>query len=599
MGEIMERSSRGNVRTDPNAPARPPRSGDFETRQSERLSALLEVGSQVSSARDVDELLQTVMERLTGLLDADAATLFMHDAQTSELWGRVMKGQSLREIRIPDSMGIAGQAFSNGRTLLIGDAYKDPRFNPEIDRQSGFRTRSIIATPLRHVSGHVLGVLQVLDRRVDAFTPEDRALVEGISTQVAAVLDNVLLVEELRRGQDELAGRVSDLDALYEVEKAVSSATAQNALLEKILEISMERVGAQAGSILLAEEDRDSLFFRTAKGERSEALVSLRLKTGQGIAGYVAESGQIVRVENADDSEHHDRSIGKKLGLNTSSVLCVPVAFGNRRFGALELLNKKGGFTEKDERLAVLLASKVGHAIQRRQSQEEIERRSRLATIGQMLSGVLHDLRTPLTVVGGYSEMMVEEEDPVLRAEMSAQVFKQLQHISDMQQETLAFVRGEKSVLIRRVYLHAFIKDLTEQLQQEFAGSQVELRIHAGYTGAARFDETKIKRVIFNLSRNAIDAMPLGGRFMLSIEREGDELIFRAKDNGPGIPPEIADRLFESFVSSGKKHGSGLGLAIVRKIAKEHGGSVVCKTQIGKGSSFELRLPAGTPAPEE
>ncbi len=562
-------------------------------RQAERFQALLEVGAQISSARDVDQLLAAVLERVAGLLDAEAATLFMHDRDNKELWGRVMKGQSLKDIRIPDSLGIAGHVFSTGRTLMLGDAYNDARFNPEIDRQSGFHTGSVIATPLRHLSGRVLGVFQVLDRRVEAFTAEDRALVEGISTQIAAVLDNVLLVEELKRGSDELASRMSDLDALYEVEKAVASVTAQADLLERILEIAMERVGARAGSILLAEEDRDALFFRTAKGERSEALVSLRLKTGQGIAGHVAESGEVVRVKNAEDSEFHDRSIAKRLGLTTGAVLCVPVVTGEKTFGALELLNKKGGFSQKDERLAVLLAAQIGRALQRRQSQEEIERRSRLATIGQMLSGVLHDLRTPLTVVGGYAEMMAGEEDPALRAEMSAQILNQLQHISDMQQETLAFVRGEKTVFIRRVFMHLFMRELTEQLVQEFAGSTVELKVHTGYTGAARFDENKIKRVIFNLSRNAIDAMPQGGRFLLSVEREGDEVIFRAKDNGPGIPPEIAGRLFESFVTSGKKHGTGLGLAIVKKFAQEHGGSVSCKSQVGKGSSFEVRLPAG------
>ena len=585
----MDRPSRGNARTEPAGLPAAPRDA------AERLFALLDVGSQISSARDVDQLLAAVMERLTSVVHAEAATLFMHDRDSRELWGRVLKGQLLKEIRIPDSVGIAGQVFTSGRTMMVGDAYNDLRFNPEIDRQSGFKTRSIIATPLRHLNGRCLGVLQVLDHQVDAFDTEDKALVEGVATLVAAVLDNVLLVEELKRNGEELAMRVSDLDALYEVEKAVTCASAQSDLLEEILGIAMVRIGAQAGSILLAEEDRDSLFFRTAMGEKADALVSLRLKAGQGIAGHVAESGEVVRVKNAEDSEFHDRSISRRLGLTTGAVLCVPVVAGNKIFGALELLNKKGGFTEKDERLAVLLAAQVGRALQRRQSQEEIERRSRLATIGQMLSGVLHDLRTPLTVVGGYAEMLAAEEDPAMRAEMTAQILNQLHHISDMQEETLAFVRGEKTVFIRRVFLHVFMKELTEQLQQEFAGSKVELRVHAGYTGAARFDENKIKRVIFNLSRNAIDAMPEGGRFLLSVEREGDDIVFRAKDNGPGIPKEIADRLFESFVTSGKKHGTGLGLAIVKKIAQEHGGSVICKTQIGKGTSFEVRLPAGTP----
>jgi len=580
----MERAARGKERTDPVGVPAAPR---VQESVAARLAALIEVGAQVASARDVDQLLQAVMERLTTLLQAEAATLFMHDAERGELWGRVMKGHSLKDIRLASNTGIAGHAFTTGRTVMLGDAYEDPRFNPDIDRQSGFKTRSIIATPLKHRSGRSLGVLQVLDRRADAFTADDRALVEGVSTQIAAALDHVLLIDELK-------SRVSDLDALYEIERSISVAQEQTDLLERILGIAMERSGAKAGSILLAEEDRDSLYFRTAKGERSEALVSLRLKTGQGIAGHVAESGEAVRVSSAEESEFHDKSIARKLGLSTGAVLCVPITVEGRTFGALELLNKRGGFSEKDERLAVLMAAQAGRALLRRQSQEERERKARLATIGQMLSGVLHDLRTPLTVIGGYAEMMASEDDLALRSEMSQQILAQLKNVADMQAETLAFVRGEKTVFIRRVFVHVFMRELTEQLQQEFAGTNIELKVHAAYTGAARFDENKIKRVIFNFARNAIDAMPDGGRFLLTVERENEDLVFRAKDNGPGIPPEIADRLFESFVTSGKKHGTGLGLAIVKKIAKEHGGTVSCKTQIGKGTSFELRFPCGT-----
>ncbi len=560
----------------------------------QRLEAVLEIGTELWQARDLEALLSGAVERLTALLGAEAATLFMHDAPRRELWSRVLKGGAVKELRVEDNSGIAGHVFGSGRSMMLGDAYSDVRFNPAIDRQSGFKTRSLIAVPLKHASGRSLGVLQVLDRRVDLFTADDRTLVEAMGTQLAAVLDNVLLMEELTRGRDELAMRVSDLDALYTVEKAIGEANAQTDVVDTILEIAMERLGAKAGSVLLAEDDRDSLFFRTARGEKSDALVSRRIKSGQGIAGHVAESGEVVRVDSAEDSEFFDRSISRKLGLSTGAVLCVPVAAGGKRFGALELLNKKGGFTPQDERLAVLLAGQVGRALLRRQSQEEIERKARLATIGQMLSGVLHDLRTPLTVVGGYAEMLTTEEDATLRQEMASQILNQLQHISTMQQETLAFVRGEKSVFIRRVFMHVFMKELTEQLQQEFAATPVELKVLTGYTGAARFDETKMKRAIFNLARNAIDAMPEGGRFFLSVEREGDSVVFRARDNGPGIPREIAARLFESFVSSGKKHGTGLGLAIVKKIVGEHGGSIEFKTQVGKGTSFELRFPAGT-----
>lgn len=594
-------TDRTRVRTDPGAlvsglAAKLNELEQAVSRQNERFSAVIDVGTQLSSARDVDALLRTVMDRLTGLLEAEAATLFMHDAKTNELWSRVLKGASIKELRLPVDAGIAGHVFRSGKTLLLGDAYADVRFNPDIDRQSGFRTRSIIAAPLRHVSGKVLGVLEVLHRKVDAFTADDRSLVEGVATQIAAVLDNVLLLDQLRARSDELAQRVRELDLLYGLERAASSSDQHVDLLERILQTAIDSVGAKAGSILVAEEERDSLYFRNTKGEKSDALTSVRLKTGQGIAGYVAMTGQTVRVERADDSEHYDKTIARKLGVAIGAVLCVPIPGDEGRLGSLELLNKKGGFSEADERLAVLLAGQIGRAFASRQSREEQERKARMASIGQMLAGVLHDLRTPLTVIAGYAEMMAEEPTDSARREMAQSILAQLDHVAAMQKETLAFARGEKSVLLRRVYLHVFMRELEEQLAREFEQSKAELKVVTTYTGAARFDENKMKRVILNLARNAIDAMPDGGKFTLTCEREGDDVIFRAADTGNGVPEAIADRLFESFVTSGKKNGTGLGLAIVKKIVEEHGGTISFKSRPSKGTTFEARIPAGVPA---
>jgi signal transduction histidine kinase len=562
-------------------------------RQNERFSAVIEVGSQLSAARDVDALLRTVMDRLTGLLGAEAATLFMHDTRTNELWSRVLKGASIKEIRLPVSAGIAGHVFGTGKTLLLGDAYADVRFNPDVDRQSGFQTKSIIAAPLRHVSGRVLGVLEVLHRKVDAFTDDDCSLVEGVATQIAAVLDNVLLLEQLRARSDELAQRVRDLDLLFGLERAASSSDQQVDLLERILQTAIESLGAKAGSILVAEEDRDSLYFRKARGDKSDALTSMRLKTGQGIAGYVAMTGETVRVERADDSAHFDKAIARKLGVSVGAVLCVPIPGDEGRLGSLELLNKKGGFTAADERLAVLLAGQIGRAFASRESRENQERKARMAAIGQLLAGVLHDLRTPLTVIAAYAEMMADEPAEPQRREMAQSILAQVDHVAAMQKETLDFARGEKSVLMRRVYLHVFMRELEEQLTREFDQAEAEVKLVTTYTGVARFDENKMKRVILNLARNAIDAMPAGGRFTLTVDREGDELIFRAADTGQGIDPEVADRMFESFVTAGKKNGTGLGLAIVKKIVDEHGGNITFKTRPGKGTTFEVRFPVG------
>ena len=568
------------------------------SRQAERFTAVLDIGTQISAARDVDDLLGLVMDRLTALLGAEASTLFMVDEEASQLWSRVLRGSTLKEIRIPVNAGIAGHVVSSGKSLMLADAYADIRFNPDIDRQSGFRTRSMIAAPLRHVSGRILGVVEVLHRKVNAFSHEDRALVEGVASQMASVLDNVLLVDQLRaknekltQASDDLAGAVRDLDVLYEVERAVSQAQAQEDLLERILNKAIAVVEAGAGSILLMEVEKDALYFRSAKGEKSDVLVSMSLKAGQGIAGHVAKTGEPVRMLDAADSPHYDKTIAKKLGVTIGALLCVPISAEGKIIGALELLNKKGGFDHGDERLATLLAGQAGRAIALRRSREEDERKGRMAAIGQMLSGVLHDVRTPMTVIAGYAELMADETDLKERQASAQIILGQLEHLNAMTRETLAFAKGERSVLIRKVYMQDFIKEVRQQLEQELQLTKVELKVQPDYTGAARFDENKIKRVVYNLARNAAEAMPKGGRFTYAVAREGEDLVMRFSDNGPGIPPEIADKLFGSFVTARKKNGTGLGLAIVKTIAEEHGGTVVCKSKPGKGTTFELRLP--------
>jgi signal transduction histidine kinase len=571
-------------------------------RQAERFSAVLEIATLLSSVRDLDALLRTVMDRLSSLLQAEAATLFMLDAEKQELWSRVLRGGGLDEIRLPLGTGIAGHVMATGQSLLLGDAYTDAHFHPNIDRMSGFTTKSMIAVPLKHVSGRILGVVEVLNRKTNVFTAEDLALVEAVATQIAAVLDNVLLYEELRaqnealrRAKSDLSNALKDLDLLFETEKAVSSAEKQIDLLDIILARVAPTLGASAGAIFLSDPENSTLYFKSVVGE-SESLVTLKLKPGQGIVGYVAATGEKVRVARAADHPGHDPSIAERLNFRAESVLCVPISVDEMVVGALELLNKPAGFSESDERLATLIAGQAGRSIKVRRNRDEAERRERLAAIGQMLSGVVHDFRTPLTVISGYTELMAVEPDEPQRLQYAAVVDKQFEHLNSMMGETLAFARGERELLIRKVYLQRFASETEAYLKQEFKKSPVRLSVVPRYTGPARFDESKLRRVVFNLARNAVEAMPGGGNFLFSIDREADDLVLRFEDDGPGLPPEIASRVFESFTTSGRPEGTGLGLSIVKQIADEHGGTVKVESAPGKGTRFEFKIPVGLAA---
>jgi signal transduction histidine kinase len=219
-----------------------------------------------------------------------------------------------------------------------------------------------------------------------------------------------------------------------------------------------------------------------------------------------------------------------------------------------------------------------------------------LTSIGRLLSQVIHDFKTPMTVISGYVQLMADAAETKKRHEYAEEVLKQFDVLTGMQREVLEFARGERTLFVRRVYLHKFFGDLKRQLELELSEKPIELKLNIDTKVVARFDEARVARAVHNLCRNAIEAMAKGGVLTLKSKLDGGDLVITVSDTGPGIPQAIEHRLFQSFVTMGKDGGTGLGLAIVKKIVEEHGGSVSVKSS-SRGASFELRLPQ--PAPPE
>jgi len=184
--------------------------------------------------------------------------------------------------------------------------------------------------------------------------------------------------------------------------------------------------------------------------------------------------------------------------------------------------------------------------------------------------------------------MTDDEEERERHAEL---VRKQTELMTSMTRELLQFARGESSILVRKVYLQTFARDLEETLRQLFKNTEIAVTVTLDYRGPARFDETKFKRAIMNLAQNAKDAMGKSGAFSLVISQVGDQVEFAASDTGPGLAAEIQHSLFESFATHGKEGGTGLGLALVKKIVDDHHGEVRVESRRGEGVTFRLRIP--------
>lgn len=226
----------------------------------------------------------------------------------------------------------------------------------------------------------------------------------------------------------------------------------------------------------------------------------------------------------------------------------------------------------------------------------EIIEAERLTALGNFARSIIHDLKNPLTVINMATEIMASPNIPAeLRGESYQRVRRQIGAITELVGDILDFTQGapvEKHMAA--VSCRDFIQDVAMELriEAEFRHSVFKLANEPPDL-KTRFDPRRIRRVILNLARNALDMMPEGGQLTLSFQQGGNEIITEIQDNGPGIAPEIAGKLFQAFVTFGKAHGTGLGLSICKKIVEEHGGRIWARNlpDPDHGAVFSFTLP--------
>ncbi len=167
-------------------------------KENRRLASLLNVAQSLSNVMEIDELLFKIMEVVRQQLNADRCTVFLVDEERQELWSKLAHGLK-NEIRFPVSQGIAGYVARTGETLNIKNAYADPRFNPEVDKKTGYKTHNLLTMPMHNKQNKIIGVFQVLNKQSGPFTDDDEELLKAISSIAASAIENAQLYDELNK----------------------------------------------------------------------------------------------------------------------------------------------------------------------------------------------------------------------------------------------------------------------------------------------------------------------------------------------------------------------------------------------------------------
>lgn len=380
---------------------------------------LLQVNNDLAITNSLDEALEALVGITTSIIKCERGTIFLNDPKSEELYSRVAQGNFMREIRFMNTKGVAGWSYTNEQGAIVHDAYKDNRFNKNVDIRTGFRTKSILCTPLKTVSGKRIGVSQLLNKMDGQFSDEDLELLEAMTAQAAIAIQSHVALEQM-----ELA-RKKELEFMDLVSE-ISSELELTSLLAKIIATITTMLDAERSSLFINDEKTNELFTMVGEGLSQE----LRFPNHMGIAGHVFTSGETVNIPHAYADLRFNPAVDKTTGFFTRSMLCAPVTNKDGKIiGVSQVLNKQGGgFSDEDVSRLTAFTSQISIGIENASLFDNIQSLMNYneSMLNSMSNGVITvdgDGIVEKCNPAGIKILKMESEDAILKQEFK-KIFK-------------------------------------------------------------------------------------------------------------------------------------------------------------------------------
>jgi len=251
--------------------------------------------------------------------------MFYVDDQANELV--LMISKDAKTIRLKIGEGIAGWVAQSGETLIVDDAYQDPRFSRDFDMSAGYKTTTLMATPIRDYDGEIVAVLQAINKNFGVFTPEDKILIENIGIHTGIVLRNTQLYQTAMANEKRV-------NSILDMVKTLHSDVSVHSLLFTISKKAQDLTEADKVTLFLVDPTHEQLVVMQSE-------LNTRLSIHKGIAGYVARTGKIVNDPDAYDDPNFNKEFDIKTGYRTKQVLCMPMLAPSKKvIGVIQLMNR-------------------------------------------------------------------------------------------------------------------------------------------------------------------------------------------------------------------------------------------------------------------
>ena len=404
-----------------------------------------------------------------------------------------------------------------------------------------------------------------------------------------------------------------ELHTILKFSALINSSLKIESVLNNGMKWAEEFINAEASSIYELDEENNELFIRHARGEKKDPVKNIRLTVGEGIAGWVVKTGKPMVIHDTGKEKKFSDKYDRQTGFKTRSLICVPMILKDKIIGAIQVLNKKSKepFSQADLEILTSMSQQIAVAIDNAKLYERLEKKfelteqelrvtqgklirsERLAAMGHLVNGVAHEIRNPITVIGGFTrrikeraegkDFLIKYTDIILGEIDRLEVLvKKVRELSEVQSAELNPDHLEP--VIDKV-----IKDFETQAENRNIRFSVSIEENLPLIN---MDMPQLVTAFSNILENAFESVRDAGEIILNVKKSGDERIsITVKDNGSGIMEKDIASIYDPFVTS-KTRGAGLGLTMVHQIIMNHNGIINITSRESEGTLVTVNLPA-------
>jgi len=580
----------------------------------EDLDALNELSVLMTQGGEIDDLFQKAFAIVRAQFPSlSGGALFLADPKRDVLTlaASIALPQKLFNLK---ETGIAFGENDVGRVAKTGEVYF-PEHRP--DAPAGPKAPSIEeetavlsgSVPLLS-SERVIGVFSFWSNRPVHFSIREKKWLKAVGVQIGLALERIQLQKaHLRREKEALA--------LFQLSQATTSSLAIDTVVKIILNHVAEITESEAVWIMLYHPAHRVLEIVAARGFSDQiSLKSLVLQPGQGVLGEVFQKGKPIFIPDLQkDQRLVYRDAVERSGI--TSLIGIPLMAKGKAIGVIGLFSPKSveAGQIQQERLDFLttIASQVAIAIDSAKLYQDLEQKvtelkrlqgqliqtEKLSAIGELVSGVAHEINNPLTSVVGFTQLLLETTENPRDREFLEKIFSEAMSCSEIIRNLLTFARrhpAEKSY----TSVNEIIRKALELKRYQLETDGVEIIEHlSDAIPPAWIDPHQMQQVFFNIIHNAHQALLerkklSSGALQLTITSEVKNglVTISFHDTGPGILPDVLPKIFEPFFTTKEVGvGTGLGLSISYGIVKEHGGEILIENLFGEGVTFIVTFP--------